>query len=369
MSTNSELYNLCHYLSEYERTEEAWKALEQWLNFNKDDIVTFRAAAMYQDGYSSNSCLYMLMTVPGVSLDMVQIFIKNAPELLRMKNVHGHIPLTMACDWGAPLEVVKALVDAYPEGVRNACQMGSFPCHDACVVLAERADHIKMLQSLSVLNVLLENFPESIDLEFQNQTLPQFLRRVSLNEDFKIDKDHVYLMQRQAFRGAFFGEFSALLLKLVLQAFPECCALVDDDGMTLLHIACENMSGKAKEIEIIMDLLDASPKSSSIIDALGRTPSQLLKVAASRKDENGMFLLHRQAASVNGSLTVNFLNLLFTAYPEIIAERDNYGMLPLHHACINNKVFSLDVLILFLQLYPESVCQKIETSTGQSQMF
>ena len=75
--------------------------------------------------------------------------------------------------------------------------------------------------------------------------------------------------------------------------------------------------------------------------------------SASRKDENGMLLLHRQAAHCKG-LSVESLNILFEAYSEAIRIQDNFGLLPLHHACLN-EVSSLDALMSLVTLYPESI--------------
>ena len=73
------------------------------------------------------------------------------------------------------------------------------------------------------------------------------------------------------------------------------------------------------------------------------------------KDENGMLLLHRQAAYSKG-LSLESLNILFDAHPEAIRVQDNLGLLPLHHACLN-EVTSLDALMSLVKLYPESILQ------------
>jgi len=48
------------------------------------------------------------------------------------------------------------------------------------------------------------------------------------------------------------------------------------------------------------------------------------------------------------------LNILHDAYPEAIQMHDSSGLLPIHHAYLN-EASSLDVLMLLLKLYPESI--------------
>ncbi len=48
------------------------------------------------------------------------------------------------------------------------------------------------------------------------------------------------------------------------------------------------------------------------------------------------------------------ITAVFNLYlPESIQTPDNYGMLPFHHACLN-EALSLEVLMLFVSLLPEN---------------
>jgi hypothetical protein len=67
-----------------------------------------------------------------------------------------------------------------------------------------------------------------------------------------------------------------------------------------------------------------------------------------------MFLLHHLAAT-SDSLTEKSMLLLFNAYPDSIQIPDKNGMLPFHHAFLNQGVASLEVLMLFISSYPEAV--------------
>ena len=88
---------------------------------------------------------------------------------------------------------------------------------------------------------------------------------------------------------------------------------VDKNCMLLLHHACNN----GDYLHLILFLIQAHPESSSAPDNDGKTPLQYLKKKASCKDKRGMFLLHRQAA-YSRVFSVKILPLLFEAYPEAV---------------------------------------------------
>ncbi len=66
-----------------------------------------------------------------------------------------------------------------------------------------------------------------------------------------------------------------------------------------------------------------------------------------------MFPSHHLAAS-SDCFTKKSLLLFFNSYPEGIRAPDINGMLPFHHACLNQAI-PLEVLMLFVSLYPEAV--------------
>ena len=121
------------------------------------------------------------------------------------------------------------------------------------------------------------------------------------------------------------------------------------NGMLPLHNACRN----GYSMHLIYILIQAYPASTTIPDNDGNTPLQYLSKIASCMDERGMLLLHRQAAHLKG-LCVGVLPFLLKANPEAIQLHDKSGLLPIHHACLNDAS-SLDTLMLLVKLYPESL--------------
>jgi hypothetical protein len=131
-------------------------------------------------------------------------------------------------------------------------------------------------------------------------------------------------------------------VKLILEAFPEKCTDQDNRGMTPLHYAC--VSRAPHFFEYVTTLLDASTNACSlkIQDKQGRTPWQILKRGACKKDEKKSLPLHRMAAS-SDKLSEKSLKLFVDAHPEGIATADIYGMLPFHCAYLN-PASSIEVL-------------------------
>jgi ankyrin repeat protein len=291
-----ELYDLCNTAREDD--EEALHSLRQWLSRNKNHTRRFKEAAGYLDEWDNTPLHWILLHQPPP--DVVELLIQYAPGTLRLKNSIGWLPLQFACLHGASLEVLNLLIQAYPESTDiPGTTIGDKPSQ----LLKEWAHH-------------------------------------------KGDNEHVFLLHKATSRG-----LSLQLVKLLLETFPESALTRDRHGMAPLHYACSKNS--VHSLDIVMLLLHACPESYSLADRYGRTPSCLLKKAASQRDDNGMLLLHRHAAN-STDFDVNSFNLLFHAYPDSILIPDSRGMLPFHHVCLN-EASSVDTLMSFLMLFPESI--------------
>ncbi len=113
--------------------------------------------------------------------------------------------------------------------------------------------------------------------------------------------------------------------------------------MLRLHHVCIN----GYSLHLVHFLIQAYPESTTVQDNDGNTPLQYLTKTASRVDKKGMLLLHREAEHVRG-LNVEILPILFQANPEAIRLQDNSGLIPIHHASLN-QVSSLDALMLLVK--------------------
>eukprot|EP00590_Aulacoseira_subarctica_P003828 CAMPEP_0172419350 /NCGR_PEP_ID=MMETSP1064-20121228/5771_1 /TAXON_ID=202472 /ORGANISM="Aulacoseira subarctica , Strain CCAP 1002/5" /LENGTH=403 /DNA_ID=CAMNT_0013158777 /DNA_START=154 /DNA_END=1365 /DNA_ORIENTATION=+ len=365
-----ELYDLCvryKRLACCDTTEEnsdemvtATKNIQRWLNHHENDALSLKAAPCYV-GNGGGTGLHVIIEVPELPIEVVETWLKLSPETARVKDDIGMLPLHFAC-YEAPLKTVMALVEAYPKSVEKTMDYGDLPLHFAC-----GQSYPTLPLSLDVLSFLLEAYPQSIDVEDNKDKASYLLKRWSqricgYDSDSDEEKDSVDSdvedfcnKTQERIRSLMFeaviGGLS-LVVKLLVHAFPESCKMLDRYGRAPLHYACSNF----ESVDIVMALLDAAPEIVTTKDQWERTPLELFMPVAKRRDENGMLLLHFQAAH-STFLTVSFLNFLIAAYPRSIDERDNRGMLPFQYAFLN-KSLSVDVFMYFVELSPEIVDQK-----------
>jgi len=283
--SHCELYDLCMYAI----LSDDFENLRQWLNDGKE--MPNKEAAMYQDDWNRTP-LHVSLSCR-LPLDIIVSLVQHAPETLQTQDRDGWLPLHHACFVGASLETLNILVEAFPEGLNVENNHKKKPCD---IISKQEARYKHLLHSAVGLSVPL--------------------------------------------------------VKLLLQAFPNSCMHPDKRGNVPLHHLCTCGKRAANWLDIIMILLEASPESFTVTDNHGNTPSQLLTQLASTHDENGQYLLHHEASK--GIATADSLNILVRAYPESIAVPDYQNMLPFHIACLNTSS-SIDVLMQFIQICPVSL--------------
>jgi ankyrin repeat protein len=161
------------------------------------------------------------------------------------------------------------------------------------------------------------------------------------------------------------------MLQVLVDANPEACmvkdsigrqpwqllrisgaaARRDEEGMYPLHIACR----KKASLNLLKLLLDAFPECILRMDDYGKTPTQLLADSgvAAQRDMNEMLLLHHVCSDFcNDDPCYNlkpFLKLILDAYPNGKNVLDKDNMSPLHHACARaNSEEALHLLVTSL---------------------
>jgi ankyrin repeat protein len=338
-----ELLHLYPNAAEVEKDKSGWMPLHVALKKKASpDIITmifkaFPKAAEVRDSWGSLPLHCALLRL--ASVDVINVLLKAYPEAAEVPMIGGWLPLHYALLQEASKDVINMLYKAYPKAVQVQNEYGNFPLHYACTSQFYLRD-----SSLEVLNLLIAAYPEGIDAKDREDKLPSDYLKDAISDEN--GTEHLYLLH-----AAVIGGFSTSLVKLLLQAFPESCMQKDNDGKVPLHHACASRA--TNFFEVVMALLHADEGSKNIVDNQGRTPMQVLKCTASHQDENKMLLLHHLAAS-SDCLTEESVLFLVNANPDSIRTPDKYDMLPFHHACLN-RALSLDVLMLFVSLYPEGV--------------
>mmetsp|Transcript_2140 Transcript_2140/g.3277 ORF Transcript_2140/g.3277 Transcript_2140/m.3277 type:complete len:235 (-) Transcript_2140:141-845(-) len=222
----------------------------QWLNRHKNDTAHFKAAALYADENGSTG-LHLIVDVDGVPFEVIDTWLKHAPETKQIRDKDGMLPLHQACVHGSSLKVVMALVEAYPKSIEETDGYGFLPLHFACLGMFPIEKIFPLVPSLEVLHFLLKAYPESIDGEENKNKASYCLRRLADEED-----DVAGII------GEAVGDEMHLVAKLFVIAFPRYALMPDRDGMVALHHACSNI----EYIDIAMVLLDAAPQSATIKD-------------------------------------------------------------------------------------------------------
>lgn len=274
-------------------------------------------------------------------LEAVKLLLEAYKEAAKIQDRNGNIPIQRLLDfnnftdYNPSADVVKVLLEAYPEAAKISFHHGELLLNQACLDGAP----------LDVLDALLVAYPESIHAtdiygEHPSNCL-KFHRDINYGG---YGGGYMFLLHKAAINGC-----SVSLVNLLIQAFPESGTMQDDYGMVPLHYACLKSAADIS-MDIIMVLADDFPESCHITNKRGKTPFQLLKESASYIDNNGMVLLHHLAAT-SKDFTTQVLTFLLGSVPDSVAMADNRRMLPFHYACLNSSS-SIDLLMLFLQFYP-----------------
>jgi ankyrin repeat protein len=331
---SNELYNLCEQLC-YDKA--SFDDIRRWLDSNKNNEDLLIKAANFIDEDKETPLHHLVRNQP--PSDLVERLLKLAPDTVKVPNTIGWLPLHYALNFGASHDIIKMLFQAYPEAAKVQDNMGCLPLHYACWNPMDCREDF-----LDRLNLLVTAYPEGINVQDIDGKFPSCFLNDAVSESDHTE--HLYLLHM-----AIKGGLSTHLIKLLVQAFPESCTTKDNDGMVPLHYACTGSSSNFLENAIV--LLDAHKDSLQIEDNRGRTPLKLLSNRAKMPDEKGKLPLHRLVASSH-TLTEQFLLFLVNAYPDSIRTADKYGMLPFHHACLNQEL-AVEVLMILLSLYPEAV--------------
>ena len=109
---NSELYDLCCNAFRRE-DEQSFNMIRHWFETNRDDHDRVKSAESYTGHYHTTPLHRILGSQ--TPLDIVEMFIEHVPESVRNVDDGGRLPLHIACYRGAPLEVLNALIQVYPE--------------------------------------------------------------------------------------------------------------------------------------------------------------------------------------------------------------------------------------------------------------
>ncbi len=210
-----------------------------------------------------------------VKVEDVQALIDKYPDAVKEKGLNGYLPLHVAIRKGASMEVVQLLINEYPDAAKAKDNHGKLPLHLAVLNDA----------SAEVIQLLVKTYPDAV--------------RETDDDDDVVGK---LPLHHAVEKGA-----SVEVIQLLVKAYPDALKEEDDDGKLLLHLAIEN-NASAETIQL---LIMENP------DAL------------KEKDDDGNLPLH---VAVREGASVEIMQLLIKEYPDALKEKDGEGRLPQNSA-------------------------------------
>jgi len=192
-----------------------------------DYLISLQPAAvskMDDDGYTP---LHWAVNKPDPQPNVIRRLLDEYPEAAASACNNGTLPLHWCVSRESPnIEILSQLVSVYPDAVRTFCSEGWLPIHR----LVDRAS-----PSLEVVNILYNIYPQSLLCSTTDGRLPLHLA---------IDN----------------SEVSYDVINLLIQACPEALEQTDDEGYLPLHILMEQEIIDVKVLELVLSKYQAASK-------------------------------------------------------------------------------------------------------------
>eukprot|EP00984_Skeletonema_dohrnii_P025454 scaffold14617_cov113-Skeletonema_dohrnii-CCMP3373.AAC.3 len=326
------------------------------------------ASATYNDGWATRNrqCSGHLGYLPlhsicgnkSVTLNIVQLLIKAAPDSVRQQEKFGLMPVHKICDnrdvdETTAIEILTLLIEKYPEAVQHIGGIGNYlPIHLAsiqhspefCRVLIEAYAGSERMAGgcFSQLPLHLACANNTVaTVEYLYQLYPDAINHASRDRAYPIDA---------AMRGPN-GRNNPTDAMDIMDFLLDCDPNVVD-GLSLLHFVCQREHNSDIEarmrMQVIKAIYDSRPEeiednafASNIqqyhqrIQAFINTQLVHARQAKDRRlmttpDVNGQLPLH---IALQSNVRLGSIRLLVKGNPAAVQSPDNSGRLPLHVAC------------------------------------
>jgi len=170
--------------------------VEQWLEDNEGDYYLLRRAANYIGRDSCTVVWHLVCLRPEVTI--IKRILQIAPDTIKLKCGNGDFPLPLhaACHYCASYDVIKLLLDAYPEAAKVQNYRLDLPLHLALTLKVDP----------NLVWLLLKAFPNGATIQNEDGILPLHMWCTELNQ-------HV-LMGREC-------PNMVMVLDSLIKAYPE----------------------------------------------------------------------------------------------------------------------------------------------------
>ena len=223
-----------------DRYTKTYAAAEQWLLEHEGDSDLLKRAANQvgkrvikrRDEYHKYDCTVLWYAVclrPQVAF--IKRILQLAPDTIKSKcSLQLPLPLHAAYTYCASFQVIKLLLDTYPEAATVQNNRLELPLHLA----------VRSKSKYDVIKILFEAYPEGAKVQTGDGSLPlHYACEVQVSD----------------------------IASLLLDVYPEGAKVQDNDRMLSIHLACQNNA-----TEIALKLLEVYPEGTTIQDEDGRLP-------------------------------------------------------------------------------------------------
>eukprot|EP00986_Skeletonema_menzelii_P001118 scaffold304_cov80-Skeletonema_menzelii.AAC.12 len=257
------------------------------------------------------------------AIQILKLLIEKYPEAIRHANNGGDLPIHMAAEWRSP-EFCRVLIEAYPGSEQMTTDNGRLSLHHACAI-----------NSLATVEYLYRQYPDAINHATTNGHYPI---HYALMGTRKRDNPAVAVETAQ----------------FLLHCDPNVKLQNTPQELSLLHFACNrnyNESNIEAGIQIIKIIFDAHPKAienNRIVSNFHQFHRQVQafinrEIVYARQakdrhlmttpDDNGQLPLHR---ALQNNVRLGSIKLLVKGNPQSVQSSDSIGSLPLHVACMHH---------------------------------
>jgi ankyrin repeat protein len=209
-----------------------------------------------------------------VPFDIIETVIECANEVVSWEDVNGWLPLHYACAKGASIDVIKALLQIYPEGSRIRDQRLRTPLH--FVFYKGSLDGGDTNAGGTE-----KNSEVFFDSQGSNETDYEREAVVSSRDAVKIADEKNRLPLHLA---AAYGCSSAAL-EILVHSFPDSIYCKEESGCTPFHYVMSNAHNKSSPSTLGFLLNEMDEASITASDDNGQSPLQLICIRPASADE------------------------------------------------------------------------------------